>query len=127
MRSLNLKQLNNPQRVYVITIVVALLILSVFLLYPTNSWAIDLNGEDLGFPTGAKTDTDGLTTVLNAVFGLAGALAVVFVIVGGLKYIIGSGKPEELQKAKNTILYAVVGLIISLFAMAIVNFVISRL
>ncbi len=88
----------------------------------------DLGSADkLGIPENRSFEASDLRGILNTVFGILGGVAVIFVIVGGLKYVIGSGKPDDLQKAKNTILYAVVGLVISLFAMAIVNFVISSL
>ncbi|MEX0919564.1 MAG: pilin [Candidatus Saccharimonadales bacterium] len=97
-------------------------------LLPVDVYANDLgSASELGIPDNDSFGSDQLNNVLNTVFSITGSLAVIFVIVGGFKYVVGSGKPEELQKAKNTILYAVIGLIISLFAMVIINFVISRL
>ena len=57
----------------------------------------------------------------------AGILAVVFIIVGGFQYVTSAGNPQSLAKAKSTITLAVIGLIVSLSAFAIVNFVIDSL
>lgn len=80
---------------------------------------------DLGFPR-VSASQGQLTNVLGTVFMLTGALASVFIVVGGLRYVIAAGNPEGVQKAKNTVLYAVIGLVISIFAFTIVNFVISN-
>ena len=63
--------------------------------------------------------------ILNAIIGAAGVVAVVFVIIGGFNYMTSSGDSAKVAKAKNTILYAVIGLIVCVLAFAIVNFVIS--
>lgn len=67
-----------------------------------------------------------IITALNAVIGVAGLVAVIFVIVGGFNYMTSSGDPGKIKKAKDTILYAVIGLIICVLAFAIVNFVIKN-
>lgn len=65
--------------------------------------------------------------ILYAIIGVAGLVAVIFVIVGGVSYMTSQGDPGKLQKAKNTILYAVIGLIICALAFAIVSFVIDNI
>lgn len=69
----------------------------------------------------------GLQGILSALFIVAGALAVVFVVVGGLRYVLSNGEPKDVEAAKNTIMYAVLGLIISLLASAIINWVLGSL
>ena len=64
--------------------------------------------------------------VLNTVFVWTGIIAVIVIIIGGILYIIAQGDPGKITRAKNTILYAVIGLIVSLLAFAIVNFVLNR-
>ena len=66
-----------------------------------------------------------LQTVLQIFFAILGAITVLFIIIGGFRYTISDGDPASMQKAKNTIIYAVVGLVVSLFAEAIVTFVLS--
>lgn len=56
---------------------------------------------------------------------LVGAVSVIMVVVGGLRYVISGGNSASVGAAKNTILYAIVGLVIALLAYAIVNFVIG--
>lgn len=62
-------------------------------------------------------------TVLSVVFAVVGIIAVVVVIVGGVYYSISMGDPGKIAKAKNTILYGMIGLVVSLLAFGIVNFV----
>ncbi len=67
-----------------------------------------------------------LGNALNLVYFLAGTIAVVMIIFSGLSYITSSGDSGKLTKAKGTLTYAVVGLIIVLVAFAITSFVIGR-
>ena len=64
--------------------------------------------------------------VTDVLLFLAGAVAVIVLIIGGIRYVISSGDSGQLQSAKNTILYAVVGLVVVIMAYAIVNFVINQ-
>lgn len=74
------------------------------------------------------TSTSGvLTNVLNLVFGIIGGLALITVTYGGLKYVLSRGEPAQTAKAKDTILYALIGLAVSILASVIVNFVIGKL
>lgn len=68
-----------------------------------------------------------IQTILTIVFTTTGAVAVLMVIIGGIKYASSQGEPQSTAKAKNTIIYAVVGLVISIFAVAIVDFVIGHI
>jgi hypothetical protein len=68
-----------------------------------------------------------VTTVVNILLFVIGILCVVMIIYGGIRYTISRGEDKEVTGAKNTILYAVVGLVIAIIAYAIVNFVISGL
>jgi uncharacterized membrane protein len=78
------------------------------------------------FPV-VTADGSFITTVLDIVFGIFGAVAVLFIVIGGFRYVISSGDPKNTAKAKNTIIYALVGLLITLSATAIVNFVAGKL
>lgn len=62
-------------------------------------------------------------TIINVVVGVLGVVAVAVVIIGGVYYVISQGEAAKITRAKNTILYGIVGLVISLLAYAIVNFV----
>ena len=68
-----------------------------------------------------------IQTALQIAFGIAGAIAVIIIIIAGLRYTISSGNPQEAAKAKNAILYAVVGLVVCVLGIALVRFVINRI
>ena len=78
-------------------------------------------------PSTLLGDGGALTTIVNALLFIIGFLSVIMLIFGGLRYIISGGNAAAVTTAKNTILYAIVGLIIAIFAYAIVNFVIGSL
>ena len=72
--------------------------------------------------------TDGaFTRITNTVLYAVGLIAVIMLVLGGFKYIISGGVSKKVDSAKNTILYAIIGLIIAVFAYAIVNFVIGAI
>lgn len=58
---------------------------------------------------------------------VAGIVAVLMVAIGGLRYVFSRGNPDQVAQAKNTIIYAIVGLVICLFALSIIRFVTGRL
>jgi len=62
-----------------------------------------------------------------AVFWVAGIIAVGVIIFGGVRYSISQGDPGKVKKAKDTIMYAVIGLVVTLLAFAIVAFVVGNL
>ena len=66
-----------------------------------------------------------IANVLIVVFGLVGVIAVIMIVIGGVKYATSQGDSARLKSAKDTILYAIIGLVISLTAVAIVNFVLG--
>lgn len=63
--------------------------------------------------------------VINAIILVIGIVAVVFIVYGGIQYILSSGDPGKTKKAKDTILYACIGLIVAALAYAIANFAIG--
>jgi hypothetical protein len=68
-----------------------------------------------------------ITTITNVLLFVIGALAVIMIIVGGLRYVVSGGNATAVSAAKNTILYAIVGLIVAFLAFAAVNFVLGTL
>ncbi len=87
--------------------------------------AVTLGKPDtLGLPE--ITLEKGLSSIISIVFSIIGALSVAFVVYGGLKYTLSGGEPAGIKKAKETIIYAVVGIVVSLLAFGIVNFVTGR-
>jgi len=68
-----------------------------------------------------------VTLVLNTLMWTVAALAIVFVVVGGIKYVTSGGDEKKVASAKNTILYAVIGLIVAILARVIIGVVISMI
>lgn len=64
-------------------------------------------------------------TVTNVLLFLIGAVSVIMLIVGGIRYVLSGGDSTAVTAAKNTILYAIIGIIVALLAYAIVNFVVT--
>ena len=80
---------------------------------------------------GATSDTSNniqnlLTDAINIFSVVVGLVAVVMIIVGGLKYITSGGESSKVSGAQSTILYAIVGLVIVVLAQVIVHFVLNR-
>ena len=79
-----------------------------------------------GLETSGQTDLNAtVTTVINVILWVVGVISVGFIIYGGVKYAMSSGDSSKVKSAKDTLMYAVIGLIVSLLAYAIVNFVIG--
>jgi len=75
----------------------------------------------------AKQDLpDIITTIINVMLFIAGALAVIMIIYGGIRYITAHGDEKQVKVAKDTIVYSVVGLIIAIIAYALVTFIFDR-
>ncbi|MBQ8996570.1 hypothetical protein IJ095_00875 [Candidatus Saccharibacteria bacterium] len=79
-----------------------------------------------GNGTGQSLD-DYVKTIINTILYIVGILAVVMVIFGGVQYTTSAGDQAKVTKAKNTILYGLIGLIVAVLAYAIVQFVIDKL
>ncbi len=67
-----------------------------------------------------------LKTGVNVMLFLVGALAVIMIIYSGIQYVISAGDSGKVAKAKNTLTYSIVGLVIAFLAYAIVNWVIGQ-
>lgn len=96
-------------------------------------------GANLTFdnpPEGCATDDSGATAaqrvdqiveqIINILSLVVGVVAVVMIIIGGFKYVTSGGDSGNVTGAKNTILYAVVGLVVVALAQVIVRFVVDR-
>jgi putative exporter of polyketide antibiotics len=66
-----------------------------------------------------------IKTIVNMILYILGAIAVIMIVIGGVKYTTSNGDSSAISSAKNTILYAVVGLVVAILAYAIVNFVLD--
>ena len=80
-----------------------------------------------GCPANLFGDTGVFRQITNVILYIVGIVAVIMLIVGGIRYVVSGGDSKKVTDAKNTVLYAIIGLVICFFAFAIVNFVISSL
>lgn len=82
--------------------------------------------------TGSCTDPEGpsvestLSLVINILSIIIGIVSVLMIMFGGFRYITSAGDSNGISSAKNTIIYAIVGLIIAFFAQVIVQFVLNK-
>ncbi len=68
-----------------------------------------------------------LQQILQIVFGVLAAVAVLMIVIAGLRFVTADGNPQEVSKAKGTIVYALVGLLIAISAEAIITLTLSHL
>ena len=68
-----------------------------------------------------------VSPIISTLLYIIGIVAVVMIIIGGIMYTTSAGDPGKTKKAKDTILYSVIGLVVAVLAYAIVEFVVSRL
>jgi len=78
-----------------------------------------------GMPSELLGENGVISRLSTIVLLGVGAISVVMLIYGGFRYILSGGDAKKVTDAKNTILYAIIGLIISLLAYAIVNFILT--
>ncbi len=111
---------------------VILILVGVFMMMPESVSALTLQeGAEAarcdGCPANLFGDTGVFKKVTNTILYIVGIIAVVMLIIGGIKYVVSGGDSKKVTDAKNTVLYAIIGLVIAFLAFAIVNFVITAL
>ena len=106
----------------------------------TPAMAADLTITDVvdGGPTGTEYRGKGqpaelfggqdaiIPRIINLMLFIVGILAIVMLIYGGIRYVISGGQQERVTAAKNTILYAIVGLVVAIIGYAVVNWVVRN-
>jgi hypothetical protein len=84
--------------------------------------------DNPGLPEPTNT---GASLISDTVIPIAGAIiaivSTIFIIIGGFRYVASAGAPEQIQKAKYTIIYACIGLLVALISVTVVKFVVSSL
>ena len=85
-------------------------------------------GESKGanVPESISGDDGLVTKIINILLWAIGIVSVIMLIIGGFRYATSNGDSNQVTAAKNTIMYAVIGLVIAMFAYAIVNFVLAK-
>ncbi len=88
-------------------------------------------GANCAKPSGAAEELFGdnsiFQTVTNILLFLIGAISVIMLIIGGIRYVVSGGDQNAITSAKNTILYAIIGIVVAFLAFAAVRFVTEQL
>ena len=94
----------------------------------SNFSQIKIQSSDVGLQNAPKDLTAGtMDSILGIFYFFAGVVAVIVIIVGGIRYVTSNGDSGQIQSAKNTVTYAVIGLLVVIFAAAITQFVITNI
>lgn len=93
-------------------------------LNPAGNSLAECNIEPGNSPSDVKSVVQ---SVLKVIFGILGVVAVIVMILGGFYLMTSQGDASKVTRGKNTILYGLVGLVISFLAFAIVNFVLGKI
>lgn len=97
-------------------------------LFGLPHWGANLHFSD-ACDLVAFSMNDVWTVVANLIriaLGVAGYLAIIFIIVGGIMFIVSQGDPQRIQRAKSVITNAIVGLVVAVTASAVVGFIAGR-
>ena len=87
----------------------------------------DLTVPANGIAPKVNANAATIGAILTAVFTLIGGLATLFLLVGAVRYVTSNGDQGQMAQAKNTIMYAVIGIVVSLSAFSVVQFVVGQL
>jgi hypothetical protein len=89
-----------------------------------NWFLAEVTKSEFSIPK-TKLDDASFATVLQIIFGLAGGVALIVLMLASLKYVLSRGDPAGVAKAKNAILYALIGLAICAASFSIIGFVVK--
>ena len=127
---------NKLKSILISTLMVAVMVFGVSIIYQTGNTEIAgaINSEITSgmnaTSAGTSTPTDAnvvIKNVTNIMFFIIGAVSVIMLIYGGIRYTTSGGNANNVTAAKNTVIYSIVGLVISILAYAIVNFVVTNI
>lgn len=93
------------------------------------------SGAESGFKKGisnsggtSSSDIAGsIQDIINLLLFLAGIIAVIVIVISGLRYVLSDGDSGQASKAKNTLVYALIGLVVAVMSYAMVNFILGNL
>lgn len=104
------------------------------IVFAQNDTSRGLNSIRFLFPIGGISGSQTLTgptgliyRVISLLLFVAGALAVVYVIVGGYQYITSAGNEEQSEKGKKTLLNAIIGVVVIVLSYVIINVVVNTI
>lgn len=127
---------NKLKSILISTLMVAVMVFGVSIIYQTGNTEIagavnsEITSGMNATSAGTSTPTDAnvvIKNVTNIMFFIIGAVSVIMLIYGGIRYTTSGGNANSVTAAKNTVIYSIVGLVISILAYAIVNFVVTNI
>lgn len=114
------------------------LVMGLSIVAPTVAYAADCDPTDLNATSGANCAQGDKTPsnlfsgedsifrqIVNIMLFIVGAVAVIMLIFGGIRYVTSGGAQDQVTAAKNTIMYAIIGIVVAILAFAVVNFVVT--
>jgi len=87
---------------------------------------VDITQDQVKIPQ-PDLNSGSLHSILQIVFGLAGAITLVIIMLAALRFVLATGDPQKTAQARNTIIYALVGLVICILGFSIVTFVLKNI
>lgn len=103
------------------------------LMVPQTVNAVDICAGNGANSTYCQNKSEGETkvksvmkSVVDVLLMTVGVISIVMIVVGGIMFALSSGDASKVTKARNMVIYAVVGLVVALFASAIINFVFNK-
>jgi cytochrome bd-type quinol oxidase subunit 2 len=90
------------------------------------SLKVDAPGDCASTSDGTNKINTIVTTIINIFSLVVGIVSVIMIILGGFRYITSGGDSSNVQSAKNTIIYAIIGLVVVALAQFIVQFVLNK-
>lgn len=120
------------KKTIVVLVSIAALI-GAFVLAPISSASIldgacsGVAGNEICDKSGQTDATPLIRNIINILLYIVSVVSIIMIIVGGMRYILSSGDSGKVASAKNTVVYAAVGLIVAVFSWVIVNLVAEQL
>lgn len=108
-----------------ILLIVLLILIFAFLTIPAFAQGIQMPPPPVGSST--LTLQQAIQQITNIFIYTVGSVAILFLIVGGFRFIIAAGNPESVQAARTTITYVIIGLVIVILSYPTVQFIVKQL
>lgn len=88
---------------------------------------IEINPDDLDIPMTGSPNDGTVSQIMSLVFAIAGAIALIVIIIAGIQFILSRGDPQKAATARAAIIYAAIGLVVATLAFSIVTFVLGEI
>ena len=126
---------NKLKSILISTLMVAVMVFGVSIIYQTGNTEIagavnsEITSGMNATSAGTSTPTNAnvvIKNVTNTMFFIIGAVSVIMLIYGGIRYTTSGGNANSVTAAKNTIMYSIIGLVVAILAFAVVQFVVTQ-